>query len=88
MQKILLPLSDDVVRIGVMADQSGPYSSNGGPGSTLAVRMAVEDFGGKVLGRNIEVMVATEDGACEVDLPSNLNVPRSIGSRPSASQCA
>jgi hypothetical protein len=35
-------ISDDVVRIGVMADQTGPYSGNGGPGSTLAVRMAVE----------------------------------------------
>ena len=53
-------ISDDVVRIGVMADQTGPYSSNGGPGSTLAVQMAVEDFGGKVLGKNIEVVVADD----------------------------
>jgi len=47
-------ISDDVVRIGVMADQTGPYSGNGGPGSTLAVRMAVEDFGGKVLNKPID----------------------------------
>src|SRR6185295_640054 len=51
-------ISDNVVRIGVMSDQTGPYSGNGGPGSVLAVRMAVEDFGGKVNGVPIEVVVA------------------------------
>jgi len=59
-------VSDDVVRIGVMADQTGPYSGNGGPGSTLAVRMAVEDFGGKVLGKNIEVIVADDQNKPDV----------------------
>ncbi len=59
-------ISDDVVRIGVMADQSGPYSSNGGPGSTLAVRMAVEDFGGKVLGKTIELLVADDQNKPDV----------------------
>ncbi|RYX98256.1 MAG: ABC transporter substrate-binding protein [Comamonadaceae bacterium] len=53
-------ISDDVVRIGVMADQTGTYSGNGGPGSSLAVRMAVEDFGGKVLGKPIEVVTADD----------------------------
>jgi len=59
-------ISDDVVRIGVMADQTGPYSGNGGPGSTLAVRMAVEDFGGKVNGKNIEVVVADDQNKPDV----------------------
>ena len=59
-------MSDDVVRIGVMADQTGPYSGNGGPGSTLAVRMAVEDFGGKVNGKNIEVVVADDQNKPDV----------------------
>ncbi len=45
-------------RIGVSNDQSGPYADQGGPGSALAARMAAEDFGGKVLGRTIEVLVA------------------------------
>ena len=45
-------------RIGVSNDQSGPYADQGGPGSALAARMAAEDFGGKVLGRSIEVLVA------------------------------
>lgn len=61
-------ISDDVVRIGVMADQTGPYSANGGPGSLLAVRMAVEDFGGKVLGKNIEVIVADDQNKPDVGL--------------------
>ena len=59
-------VSDDVVRIGVMADMTGPYAGNGGPGSTLAVRMAVEDFGGKVLGKPIEVLVADDQNKPDV----------------------
>ena len=48
------------VKIGVISDMSGPYADNVGPGQTLAVRMAVEDFGGKVLGRGIEVIAADD----------------------------
>jgi len=59
-------ISDNVVRIGVMADQTGPYSGNGGPGSALAVRMAVEDFGGKVKGAPIEVVVADDQNKPDV----------------------
>jgi branched-chain amino acid transport system substrate-binding protein len=59
-------ISDNVVRIGVMADQTGPYSGNGGPGSTLAVRMAVEDFGGKVGNAPIEVVVADDQNKPDV----------------------
>lgn len=61
-------VSDDVVRIGVMADQTGPYSGNGGPGSSLAVKMAVEDFGGKVLGKPIEVLLADDQNKPDVGL--------------------
>ena len=43
-------------RIGVVDDLSGTYSGNGGPNSVLATRMAVEDYGGTVLGRPIEVL--------------------------------
>jgi branched-chain amino acid transport system substrate-binding protein len=51
-------ISDGVVKIGLVLDLSGPYSDNTGEGSALAARMAVEDFGGKVLGAPIEVVVA------------------------------
>jgi branched-chain amino acid transport system substrate-binding protein len=43
------------VRIGVLTDASGPYSDSGGPGSADAARMAVAEFGGSVLGQDIEV---------------------------------
>ena len=59
-------VSDDVVRIGIMADMSGPYAANGGPGSVLAARMAVEDYGGKVLGKPVEVLTADDQNKPDV----------------------
>jgi branched-chain amino acid transport system substrate-binding protein len=49
-------VSDDVVRIGVLNDQSGIYADIGGQGSVVAARMAVEEFGGAVLGKPIDVI--------------------------------
>lgn len=49
-------ISDGVVRIGVVTDMGGALSDLSGRGSVTAVKMAVEDFGGKVLGRPIEVL--------------------------------
>ena len=46
------------IKIGVLGDESGPYSDLGGPGSVLAAHMAAEDFGGKVLGKPIEIISA------------------------------
>ena len=51
-------ISDDVVKIGVLTDLSGPAATATGPGSVAAAQMAVEDFGGKVLGKPIEVVSA------------------------------
>ena len=51
-------ISDDVVKIGVLTDLSGPASTATGPGSVAAAQMAVEDFGGKVLGKPITVISA------------------------------
>ena len=46
------------VKIGVLNDMTGPYADITGRSSLIAVQMAVEDFGGKVLGRTIEVLSA------------------------------
>ena len=46
------------IKIGVMNDMSSVYSYLGGMGSVAAANMAVKDFGGKVLGRPIEVIYA------------------------------
>ena len=51
-------VSDDVVKIGVLTDMSGQHSDLNGPGSLLAAQMAAADFGGKVLGKPIEIIGA------------------------------
>ena len=48
----------DVIRIGILNDQSGPYADVGGKGSVIAAKLAVEEFGGKLLGKRIEVIAA------------------------------
>jgi len=48
--------SPDVIRIGILNDQTGLYADFGGKTSVDAARMAVEDFGGKVLGKSIEIV--------------------------------
>lgn len=53
-------------RIGVLNDQSSAYAVIGGKGSQVAVEMAVADFGGKVLGRPIEVLSADHQNKVDV----------------------
>ena len=57
-------------KIGVLGDQSGVYENISGKGAVEAVKMAVEDFGGTVLGRKIEVVVA--DHQNKADIASSL----------------
>ncbi len=54
------------VRIGILNDQSGVYADLGGKGSVEAAKMAVADFGGKVLDRPIEVLSADHKNKAEV----------------------
>lgn len=49
-------MAQTAVKIGVLNDQSGPYSEYTGAGSVDAARMAIEDVGGKVLGQPIELI--------------------------------
>jgi len=58
------------LKLGLLLDMSGPYADIGGQGSVTAARMAVDDFGGKVLGRPIEVVFA--DHQNKPDLASAL----------------
>ena len=51
-------ISDEVVKIGVLTDLSGPASDATGAGSVLAAQMAAEDFGGSVAGKPIQVISA------------------------------
>lgn len=46
------------IRIGAIVDMGGVYSAHGGQGGVTAVKMAIEDFGGQVNGRKIELLSA------------------------------
>ena len=46
------------VKIGILNDQSGVYADYGGKSSVEAANMAIEDFGGSVLGQKIELVTA------------------------------
>jgi branched-chain amino acid transport system substrate-binding protein len=59
-------VSDDVVKIGVLNDQTGLYADLGGMGSVAAAKMAVEDFGGKVLGKPIEIVSGDHQNKADV----------------------
>lgn len=48
----------ETIKIGVLNDQSGVFADNGGTGSVAAAKLAVEDFGGELLGQKIEVISA------------------------------
>src|SRR5579872_6801053 len=54
------------VKIGLLSDMGGPYRDVGGPGNKAAVELAVEDFGGSVLGRKIEIMQADDQNKPDV----------------------
>jgi branched-chain amino acid transport system substrate-binding protein len=61
-------ISNGVVRLGVLTDMSGGYSDISGPGAIEAAKMAVEDFGGTVLGAPIEVVSADHQNKADVGL--------------------
>lgn len=54
------------LKIGVLTDMSSLYSDNGGPGSVVAAQMAIEDFGGSVLGRKIELVSGDHQNKADV----------------------
>lgn len=54
------------VKIGILNDQSGVYADYGGKWSLEAARMAVEDFGGEVLGQKIEIVTADHQNKPDV----------------------
>ncbi|WP_316185103.1 MULTISPECIES: ABC transporter substrate-binding protein [unclassified Bradyrhizobium] len=58
------------LKIGGVLDMSSLYADITGVGSETAAKMAVEDFGGEVLGRKIEVLAA--DHLNKADLAANI----------------
>jgi len=59
-------ISGDVVRIGIMNDQNGPYADNCGLGAVAAAKLAVSDFGGAVYGKKIELVTADDQNKPDI----------------------
>ena len=59
-------ISDDVVRLGILTDLNGPFADITGPGSAAAIQMAIDDFGGQVLGKKIELLVADHQNKADI----------------------
>ena len=62
----LAQAQESPIRIGYLTDVGGPSSSNDGPAGVDAARMAIEDFGGTVLGRRIELLVGDHQGKVDI----------------------
>ena len=63
-------ISDGVIKIGVLSDMSGLYAGIGGPGSVVAAKMAVEDYGAAKKGMKVEIVSA--DHLNKPDVGSNI----------------
>ena len=59
-------ISDDVIRIGFITDMSGVYSDIDGKAGLDAIRMAIEDAGGAINGKKIEVVSADHQNKADV----------------------
>lgn len=59
-------LSDGVVKIGVLNDQSGTYSDFGGKGSVVAAQMAIDEFNGPARGIKVELVSADHQSKADI----------------------
>ena len=56
----------DVVKIGFISDMSGVYADDDGPGGATAIQMAIDDFGGTVNGKKIELLTADHQNKADI----------------------
>ncbi len=59
-------ISGDVIRIGFISDLSGTYADIDGPGGAEAIRMAIAEAGGQVLGKKIELLTADHQNKADI----------------------
>ena len=59
-------ISDDVVKLGMLIDMTSVYADIVGPGAVIAAKMAIADFGGKVAGKPIELIVADTQSKADI----------------------
>lgn len=58
-------ISDDVIRIGFITDMSGPYSQ-GDDLDVRTIRAAIEEMGGQINGKNIELLTADHQNKTDI----------------------
>src|ERR1700756_2707609 len=58
--------SSKPVKIGLLSDMGGPYVDVGGPGNKVATQLAIDDMGGSVLGRPIQILQADDQNKPDV----------------------
>jgi len=87
-------LSNDMVKIGVATDMSSLYADINGPGAVVATQMAIDDFGGSVLGKKIELVTGDIQNKADVAATlagrwyDNENVDMILGAGASSSSIA
>ena len=59
-------ISDDTVKIGLLLDMSSLYADITGPGSVAAAQMAIDDFGGKVKGKAVQLVHADHQNKADI----------------------
>jgi branched-chain amino acid transport system substrate-binding protein len=59
-------ISGDIIRIGFITDMSSLYADIDGPGGAEAIRMAIQDFGGNVAGKKVELLYADHQNKPDV----------------------
>lgn len=59
-------ISDGVIKVGVIEDMSGVYADITGKGAVTAAQMAIDEFGGKVLGMPIELVYADHQNKADI----------------------
>ena len=60
------PAGAQSVKVGVLNDQAGVQADFAGAGSVVAARLAIEDFGGKVAGMPIELVLADHQNKADI----------------------
>ena len=60
--------ADETFKIGILTDLTGSFSDLGGPGTGVAAEIAMEEVGGKVLGRKVELLIADHQHKANVGL--------------------
>jgi len=93
-QPAMAQVSDEIIKIGVLTDMSSLYSDINGPGAVVAVQMAIDDAGGTVLGKKVELIQADVQNKADVGTAiagrwySSENVDVILGAAASSSSLA